>query len=228
MEREALGRVPHLHRGHPAVPLEIYELTRHGQLLQDRRPRAQPRRDGVPALGAPAVRHSAAGARVDRAPVRKRRGLGGARARDAGHEPGASVADDGRVHGASEAAEPAGGEHDEAMATTLAPLAEDWDRALCVVAHPDDLEFGASSAVARWTDCGKGRRVRARHPGRGRASTPSAQSSAGSSDRPNRWRALAWSASSRCRSSTIPTAGSPTPWSCAVTSPVRSAATVPR
>jgi LmbE family N-acetylglucosaminyl deacetylase len=37
----------------------------------------------------------------------------------------------------------------------LAPLPEDWDRALAVVAHPDDLEFGASSAVARWTAAGK-------------------------------------------------------------------------
>jgi LmbE family N-acetylglucosaminyl deacetylase len=34
-------------------------------------------------------------------------------------------------------------------------LDEDWDRALCVVAHPDDLEFGAAAAVARWTDQGK-------------------------------------------------------------------------
>ena len=59
------------------------------------------------------------------------------------------------VSGRSGAAEPAGGEHDGAMATPLAPLAEDWDRALCVVAHPDDLEFGASSAIARWTDAGK-------------------------------------------------------------------------
>jgi LmbE family N-acetylglucosaminyl deacetylase len=32
---------------------------------------------------------------------------------------------------------------------------EDWERALCVVAHPDDLEYGASSAVARWTSQGK-------------------------------------------------------------------------
>ncbi len=37
----------------------------------------------------------------------------------------------------------------------LPPLPEDWRRALCVVAHPDDLEYGASSAVARWTDQGK-------------------------------------------------------------------------
>jgi len=35
------------------------------------------------------------------------------------------------------------------------PLAEDWQRALCVVAHPDDMEFGAAAAVARWTGQGK-------------------------------------------------------------------------
>jgi len=32
---------------------------------------------------------------------------------------------------------------------------EDWDRALAVVAHPDDMEYGAAAAVARWTDQGK-------------------------------------------------------------------------
>ena len=37
----------------------------------------------------------------------------------------------------------------------LQPLTEDWERALCVVAHPDDLEFGAAAAVARWTGQGK-------------------------------------------------------------------------
>ena len=37
----------------------------------------------------------------------------------------------------------------------LQPLPEDWQRALCVVAHPDDLEFGAAAAVARWTGQGK-------------------------------------------------------------------------
>ena len=37
----------------------------------------------------------------------------------------------------------------------LQPLSEDWQRALCVVAHPDDLEFGSSAAVARWTGQGK-------------------------------------------------------------------------
>ena len=37
----------------------------------------------------------------------------------------------------------------------LEPVSESWTRALCVVAHPDDLEFGAAAAVARWTDQGK-------------------------------------------------------------------------
>jgi LmbE family N-acetylglucosaminyl deacetylase len=38
---------------------------------------------------------------------------------------------------------------------TVEPMPEDWSRALAVVAHPDDLEYGAASAVARWTDQGK-------------------------------------------------------------------------
>ncbi|WP_028656815.1 PIG-L deacetylase family protein [Nocardioides sp. J54] len=37
----------------------------------------------------------------------------------------------------------------------LQPLDEDWQRALCIVAHPDDMEFGAAAAVARWTGQGK-------------------------------------------------------------------------
>jgi LmbE family N-acetylglucosaminyl deacetylase len=32
---------------------------------------------------------------------------------------------------------------------------EDWHRALFIVAHPDDPEYGAAAAVARWTDLGK-------------------------------------------------------------------------
>lgn len=35
------------------------------------------------------------------------------------------------------------------------PVPEDWTRALAVVAHPDDLEYGAASAIARWTGQGK-------------------------------------------------------------------------
>ena len=37
----------------------------------------------------------------------------------------------------------------------LQPLDEDWQTALAVVAHPDDLEYGAASAVAKWTSEGK-------------------------------------------------------------------------
>lgn len=37
----------------------------------------------------------------------------------------------------------------------LATMPEDWQRALAVVAHPDDLEYGAASAVAEWTAAGK-------------------------------------------------------------------------
>ena len=41
------------------------------------------------------------------------------------------------------------------MLTDLEPVEESWTTALCVVAHPDDLEFGAAAAVARSTDQGK-------------------------------------------------------------------------
>jgi LmbE family N-acetylglucosaminyl deacetylase len=34
-------------------------------------------------------------------------------------------------------------------------LPEDWERAVAVVAHPDDLEYGVASAIARWTRQGK-------------------------------------------------------------------------
>ncbi len=39
--------------------------------------------------------------------------------------------------------------------TPLQTLDETWSRMLCVVAHPDDLEFGSAAAVARWTGQGK-------------------------------------------------------------------------
>lgn len=44
------------------------------------------------------------------------------------------------------------------MSETLPPLQEfpmDWERALAVVAHPDDLEYGGAAAVAAWTQAGK-------------------------------------------------------------------------
>jgi LmbE family N-acetylglucosaminyl deacetylase len=37
----------------------------------------------------------------------------------------------------------------------LLPFPEDWERGMAVVAHPDDLEYGAASAVARFTEQGK-------------------------------------------------------------------------
>lgn len=37
----------------------------------------------------------------------------------------------------------------------LEALPEDWQRALVVVAHPDDIEYGAAAAIARWTGQGK-------------------------------------------------------------------------
>lgn len=37
----------------------------------------------------------------------------------------------------------------------LPSLPDDWTRALVVVAHPDDIEWGASAAVAAWTAAGK-------------------------------------------------------------------------
>jgi len=41
------------------------------------------------------------------------------------------------------------------MPPQLKPLPEDWDRALVIVAHPDDVEYGAAGAIARWTGQGK-------------------------------------------------------------------------
>ncbi|MEE1942180.1 PIG-L deacetylase family protein [Streptomyces sp. TRM 70361] len=37
----------------------------------------------------------------------------------------------------------------------LSPMPEDWQRALAIVAHPDDLEYGAAAAIARWTTAGR-------------------------------------------------------------------------
>ena len=38
---------------------------------------------------------------------------------------------------------------------SLDPFPDDWHHAVAVVAHPDDLEYGAASAVAKWTRDGK-------------------------------------------------------------------------
>lgn len=41
------------------------------------------------------------------------------------------------------------------QAAQLEPMPEDWRRALAVVAHPDDLEYGAAAAVAEWVEAGR-------------------------------------------------------------------------
>ncbi len=41
------------------------------------------------------------------------------------------------------------------MNRQLEIVPDDWARAMAVVAHPDDLEYGAASAIARWTRSGK-------------------------------------------------------------------------
>ncbi|MGI5404467.1 PIG-L deacetylase family protein [Streptomyces sp. CA-135486] len=41
------------------------------------------------------------------------------------------------------------------MTEQLQPMPDDWQRALAVVAHPDDLEYGCAAAVAAWTDGGR-------------------------------------------------------------------------
>jgi len=41
------------------------------------------------------------------------------------------------------------------MADQLEPMPTDWQRALAVVAHPDDLEYGCAAAVATWTAAGR-------------------------------------------------------------------------
>ena len=41
------------------------------------------------------------------------------------------------------------------MDASLVTMPDDWQRMLAVVAHPDDLEYGAASAIASWTDAGK-------------------------------------------------------------------------
>jgi LmbE family N-acetylglucosaminyl deacetylase len=41
------------------------------------------------------------------------------------------------------------------MSELIPPLPENWERCLCVAAHPDDIEYGSASAVARWTAQGK-------------------------------------------------------------------------
>ena len=50
----------------------------------------------------------------------------------------------------------------------LKTLPENWSKAVAIVAHPDDMEFGAAAAVARWTGQGKQIVLRDGHQRRGR------------------------------------------------------------
>ena len=43
----------------------------------------------------------------------------------------------------------------EPTISQLPSLPDDWQRALAVVAHPDDLEYGCAAAIASWTDAGR-------------------------------------------------------------------------
>jgi len=43
----------------------------------------------------------------------------------------------------------------EAAPPPAEPVDESWASALAIVAHPDDLEYGAAAAIARWTAQGK-------------------------------------------------------------------------
>ncbi len=70
-------------------------------------------------------------------------------------EPGAKVCGQPTSLSPVSGTDPASQPDDDQAGPTLDRLPEDWDRALAVVAHPDDLEYGASAAVARWTAAGK-------------------------------------------------------------------------
>lgn len=43
----------------------------------------------------------------------------------------------------------------ETETSQLEPMPVDWQRGLAIVAHPDDLEYGAAGAIAAWTGAGK-------------------------------------------------------------------------
>ncbi|CAM5481813.1 hypothetical protein SHIRM173S_07115 [Streptomyces hirsutus] len=98
--------------------------------------------------------------------------------------------------------------------------------ALAVVAHPDDLEYGCSAAIASWTDAG--REVTYVLATRGEAGIDTlAPAECGPSGSGSNGRARPWSACRRWSSWTTGTASSSTAPPCAGTSPPRSAATAP-
>lgn len=108
----------------------------------------------------------------------------------------------------------------------LEPMPTDWQRALAVVAHPDDLEYGGAAAIADWTD--GGREVVYLLATRGEAGIDTIRPrSAPRCARPSSARAPPSSGSPRWSSSTTATASSSTASTCAGTSLPPSAGTAP-
>src|SRR5215467_14881276 len=65
-----------------------------------------------------------------------------------------------QLHGGSPA-KPGGGlrsvapdDYDRPVSSTEAPGPDGIERALVVMAHPDDVDFGAAGTIATWTDAG--------------------------------------------------------------------------
>ena len=111
--------------------------------------------------------------------------------------------------------------------TPLEPVDEDWSSALAIVAHPDDLEFGAASAIARWT--AQGKRIGYVMATRGEAGIDSIMpEETGQIREQKNGNRLASSAWTRSSSSTFPTASWSTGCRCGTTLPLRCAGTGPR
>ena len=118
-------------------------------------------------------------------------------------------------------------EQTAAVTDSLTPFPDDWSTALCIAAHPDDLEYGTASAVAAWTAAGKtvsyllGHLRRSRHRFAGsRRVRP--DSGGGGTRRRRRGRGRA-----RSSSCTTRTASSSTAYRCAGTWPRSSAGSGP-
>ena len=118
----------------------------------------------------PTVADLDACARAARRPARADQGRDATRAPDRDAAPRGLRADDSdRVHVARAGSRVAGA----ARQMTMEPVPDDWERALAIVAHPDDMEYGAAAAVAHWTARGQAGDLSPRDAGRDRVSTTS-------------------------------------------------------
>ena len=107
-------------------------------------------------------------------------------------------------------------------------MPDDWKRALAVVAHPDDLEYGAASAIARWTASGRSvAYVMVTDGEAGIDASPPAEAGRAAAEGAGRERG-GRRRRRRDLPRTTPTASSSTAWTCAGTSPARSAGSGPR